>query len=174
MGMIRTFAIAVVLLVTVAACGETDETGDEPVDDATTTLPGGDDDGEVTSPSAEPGPYPVADLSVTVTHPDRDDISYRITCLGDTATVEPPTEGVGAETACTTLADQEAADRLVLGVPEGQVCTEQYGGPDEAAITGTLDEQPVDTVIDRTNGCGIDDWDRKLAGVLPPALGVTD
>jgi hypothetical protein len=174
MGMIRTFAIAVALLVAVTACGETDETGDEPVDDSTTTLPeDGGDDGGVTSTTGEPGPYPVADLSVTVTHPDRDDISYRITCLGDTATVEPPTDGVDAPTACTILATQEAADRLILGAPVDQVCTEQYGGPDEATITGTLDEEPVDTVIDRANGCGIDDWDRKLAGVLPPALGVT-
>jgi hypothetical protein len=174
MGMIRTLAIAVALLVAVTACGDTDEAGDEPVDNSTTTLPDDDgDDGGVTSPSAEPGPYPVADLSITVTHPDRDDISYRITCLGDTATIEPPTEGVDAAEACTTLASQEAADRLILGPPTDQVCTEQYGGPDEAAITGTLDDERVDTVIDRTNGCGIDDWDRKLAGVLPQALGVT-
>ena len=55
------------------------------------------------------------------------------------------------------------------------MCTEIYGGPDVAAITGTydgVDGPKIDTTIDRTNGCGIDEWDTLLSQVLPGALGV--
>lgn len=48
-----------------------------------------------------------------------------------------------------------------------------YGGPDVALVTGTLDEQPVDATADRTNGCGISDWDDLLGAVLPNPIGVT-
>ena len=51
------------------------------------------------------------------------------------------------------------------------MCTEIYGGPDVATITGDIDGAPVDTTVDRANGCGIDDWDTVLAGLLPPAVG---
>lgn len=133
-------------LIAVAACG-----GDEPI--------GG-------------GPFPVADLEVVVEHPDRDTISYQITCLGDTATITGEVD-LDDQAACEALAREDVQRRLIEGPPADQICTEQYGGPDTATITGTIDETPVDTVIDRTNGCGISDWDDLLADVLPPAVGVT-
>ena len=137
--------LTVLSAVALAACG-----GDEPI--------GG-------------GPYPVADLEVVVEHPDQETISYRITCLGDTATITGDID-IDDQAACEALAREEVQRRLIDGPPADQVCTEQYGGPDTATITGTIDETPVDTVIDRTNGCGISDWDELLAGLIPPALGV--
>jgi len=137
--------IAMMAVVMIAACGE-----DEPI--------GG-------------GPYPVADLEVVVEHPDRETISYRITCLGDTATITGDVD-LDEQTACEALSLPEVQQRLIEG-PTDEICTEQYGGPDTATITGTIDETPVDTVVDRTNGCGISDWDDLLADLLPPALGAT-
>ena len=118
------------------------------------------------------GPFPVADLEVVVEHPDRETISYRITCLGDTATITGDVD-LDDQAACEALAQPDVQQRLIEGPPADQICTEQYGGPDTATITGTIDETPVDAVIDRTNGCGISDWDHLLADVLPPAVGVT-
>ncbi len=155
--MIRRFCWAVALTTAVAACGGTTN-GD-------------------TSTSTDPpiaGPYPVADLSIVVEHPDRDTIEYRLTCLGDTATITPEAVDVDEQAACLTLADADVVSRLVEGPPTDRVCTEQYGGPDIATIKGTLDDQPVDTTVDRTNGCGISDWDDLLTDLLPPAVGVTD
>ena len=63
--------------------------------------------------------------------------------------------------------------RLVQGPPPDQVCTEIYGGPDVARVTGTIDDQPVDATIDRTNGCGIGDWDDLLGSILPNPIGVS-
>lgn len=133
--------------------------------------------GEDTNPSDEPiggGPYPVADLTVRVTNPDTGlDVTYRVSCLGDTATITGDEVEVTPERACETLSVGAAVDRLVNGPAADQICTEQYGGADLAEISGTIDEQAVDTSVDRANGCGIFDWDALLSGLLPPPVGVT-
>ena len=132
---------------------------------------GGDDDASDQAP-VEPekplgaGPYAVADLAVTYNHPDTGEIEYQFTCFGDTATLVGDIDGVDAAQACTTLTDAAVVDRLVNGATD-DVCTEQYGGPETAALAGTLDGQPVDTTVDRANGCGIGDWDGLLGPLLP-------
>jgi hypothetical protein len=118
--------------------------------------------------------YPVVDLEITVEHPERDAIVYQLSCQGDTVTVTGDDPGLDPAAACSSLADPEVMTRLIEGQPQDQICTEIYGGPDTATIVGTLDGRPVDTQIDRTNGCGIYDWDDLLGDVLPEALGVTD
>lgn len=141
----RLIIMAIAAAVTVAACGAEDPIGG--------------------------GPYPVADLEVTVEHPDRETVSYRITCMGDAATITGDID-LDELAACTALAIPEVQRRLMEG-PADQICTEQYGGPDTATIRGTIDEAPIDTIVDRVNGCGISDWDDLLADILPPAVGVT-
>lgn len=133
-----------------------------------------DDDGGTVGDDVISGPYPVADLSIVVEHPERATIEYRLRCLGDTATLEPEGTYVDAQAACLALANPAVVTRLVEGPPADQVCTEQYGGPDVATITGTIDDEQVDAAVDRTNGCGISDWDDLLSDLLPPALGVTE
>jgi hypothetical protein len=51
-------------------------------------------------------------------------------------------------------------------VPEGSVCTMQYGGSATARVTGTWAGRPVDATFDRGNGCQIARWDR-LVPLLP-------
>jgi len=43
---------------------------------------------------------------------------------------------------------------------EPRACTEIYGGPEKAHVTGTLDGEPVDVTIDRSDGCGIADYEK--------------
>ncbi len=47
-----------------------------------------------------------------------------------------------------------------------RVCTEIYGGPQWARIRGVVDGRSVDVIVNRANGCGIDDWE-SLRGVVP-------
>jgi hypothetical protein len=61
--------------------------------------------------------------------------------------------------ACAALAAE--ADALEP-VPPDTACTELYGGPEQARITGSLDGAPVDASLSRTNGCEIDRWERLL------------
>lgn len=156
---IRPVASIMSLLLIAVACGG--DTVDEP--DANTTS----------STALGAGPYAVADLSVQYTHPDRS-LSYRITCQGDTANLIGDPLEITAEQACVALAQPEIAQRLIDGPPEGQACTEIYGGPDVAEISGTLDGAAVQTTVDRTNGCGINDWDVLLSAILPSAIGATE
>ncbi|WP_371670398.1 SSI family serine proteinase inhibitor [Streptomyces sp. NBC_00289] len=51
-------------------------------------------------------------------------------------------------------------------VPDGSVCTMQYGGPATAHVTGTWAGRPVDATYDRGDGCRIARWDR-LVPFLP-------
>lgn len=168
-------------LVVLVACGS----------DAT-TVSAGDGSSEESSPETTVSPeeslpeeslplgggsYPVATFAVTVSHPEHDDITYEIVCLGDTATVVPGNgeSGISEIAACTTLGTDAARTRLIDGVPADQICTDLYGGADVARIVGEYDGVggiPVDATIDRSNGCGIADWDIVLAGVLPPSRGL--
>lgn len=178
-------SVAFALLFLAACSGEDTTVADGDGSDTTATQDPADgdsgdgdgDDGDADDGNDQPplgaGPYPVGTLEITITHPDADPLSYTISCLGDTATITPPVEGLNEQTACAALSDDATRTLLFDGPPADRICTEIYGGPDEATITGTLDEQPVDVVITRNDGCGIDDWDSTLAGVLPTALGVT-
>ncbi len=163
--MLKKFAVAAASLLFLAACGSESEpiaAGQDPEETTTTTE-------EILGA----GPYPIATLEFTVTHPDADTVTYTISCLGDTATVIG-IDSINDQNACAQLAKPEVKQRIVGGEPADMVCTEQYGGPDEAVITGTFDGEVVSTTITRNNGCGINDWDNLLKGVLPQALGVTE
>jgi hypothetical protein len=160
------FALISALAIALAACGG-GETTTEPTEPPATTTP-------TTPPTtvAPGGGQAIGTIDITITHPDADPVSYTIGCTGDAFPVTPEVEGVDGAAACDRLADPAVLDRLVNGVPADQICTEIYGGPDVAVITGSINNEAIDATIDRANGCGIDDWDTLLAGVLPPALGV--
>ena len=157
----RSPAVLLFFALVAAACGSSAVSGSGGTD---STIP----DGPLGA-----GPYAVATLDITVTHPEAGNLSYTITCLGDTATLLGDVP-ISAEQACTALAAADVRTRLVNGTPADRICTEIYGGPDVATIVGTHDGDPANITVDRSNGCGIDDWERLLAGILPPAIGITE
>ena len=55
-------------------------------------------------------------------------------------------------------------------VPPNQMCTQIYGGPQTARITGTWDGKAVDASLKRTNGCETARWD-ALRPLLPAGGG---
>ncbi len=68
------------------------------------------------------------------------------------------------EAACRAL--EENADTALPPVPPTRACTQIYGGPQTATITGTWGGDPVDAKFSRTNGCEISRW-AALKGLLP-------
>jgi hypothetical protein len=73
--------------------------------------------------------------------------------------------------------DSGAARRALLAhpaalrpVPKDQLCTQIYGGPATARVTGTWQGQPVASRFSLVNGCEIARW-RALTGLLPPPTG---
>lgn len=51
-----------------------------------------------------------------------------------------------------------AARRPFAPVPADMACTQVYGGPETATITGTWRGEPVDAAYRRTDGCEIARW----------------
>jgi hypothetical protein len=87
---------------------------------------------------------------------------YTLTCLGSVEGDLP-----GAEAACTHL--RGMADPFAP--PSTDVaCTEQYGGPQTARVTGLWGGRPVDLALSRTDGCRISQWD-ALGPLLPGPVG---
>ena len=69
--------------------------------------------------------------------------------------------------ACARLA---ALQNPFAPPPPDEICTDQYGGPEEALISGTYRGEPVSYELARTNGCEIGRFER-LGFLLPGAAG---
>ncbi|MFI8824123.1 SSI family serine proteinase inhibitor [Streptomyces sp. NPDC053431] len=94
------------------------------------------------------------------------DGTFELRCGGTPGGTHP-----AAENACKRLAQfaQDGADPFAP-VPADQMCTEQYGGPATAHITGHWKGRGVDARFSRANGCEIGRWE-NLRPVLPRVTG---
>ena len=112
---------------------------------------GGDED-----EAAAPVPQPAGGnaLSVVVTGAASQPIRMALRCGGDVRPARPCASAIAPR-------DPAAA------------CTQQYGGPERAQVSGTFDGKPVDVVITREDGCGIADYEALFAafGRQPPVAG---
>jgi hypothetical protein len=80
-----------------------------------------------------------------------------------------PTGGThpDAAAACSRLDEVAGEGRDPFSpVPSDRMCTQIYGGPATAHITGSWRGRAVDATFDRRNGCEIARW-RDLVPVLP-------
>jgi hypothetical protein len=84
-------------------------------------------------------------------------------------TLDPDGEGPqpqrSAEVSCAGAADCPAgAAGLEAGdfapVPAQTACTEIFGGPDTATVSGTIEGEAVEATLTRSNGCEIERFDR--------------
>jgi hypothetical protein len=114
--------------------------------------------------SAEPGAaggVPAAALTVTVRPQGPDGPAQR-------RTIECERLGPQAsEPACRRLAGLTAEQ--LAPVPAETACTQIYGGPGVARVSGELRGERVDARFELSNGCEIERWDRNrvLLGDAP-------
>nr|WP_254362969.1 SSI family serine proteinase inhibitor [Pseudarthrobacter phenanthrenivorans] len=128
----------------------------------TGTLPP-DAETSVPAPAPEPSAVPSgpgqgnAELAITVTPAEGEpEVNYTLVCAGGVPVAE--SEHPAADAACAAL--KENAGLLAPSAPAtDKVCTEQYGGPQKATVSGIVDGVPVDAAFSRTNGCEISAWD---------------
>jgi hypothetical protein len=108
------------------------------------------------APSGGPG-QGNAELSITVKAAAAEpEVHYTLVCVNGAA--DPESKHPSADAACAAL----KANAALLSPQvqrSDQACTEQYGGPQVAAVTGVVDGVPVEAAFARTNGCGIGAWD---------------
>ncbi|RAY14592.1 hypothetical protein DPM19_12540 [Actinomadura craniellae] len=121
---------------------------------------GGDDEAGTSPTAVSPTPAGASKLTVQV----RESASakprtWTLTC--DPAGGDHP----AAAQSCAALA---RAGRWYEPVPPSQMCTEIYGGPQSATVTGTWRGETVNASFNRKNGCEISRWSK-----IAPTLGAT-
>lgn len=138
--------------------GTADSSGPPTVIAPTTPAPS--PSGPITlEPMPSPSVLP-ATLTVTVDATGSGDpTSWTLTCDPAGGTHPDPLA------ACLTLGTAEGRAALDP-VPRDVACTEIWGGPQTATITGELDGATIDAELSRANGCEIARWD-----ALVPVLG---
>jgi hypothetical protein len=73
---------------------------------------------------------------------------------------------------CGGTCDVARLDEALTEDPE-RACTQQFGGPEKAHVTGTVNGRPVDITLARSDGCGIAAYEALFAsfGRKPPLAG---
>jgi hypothetical protein len=114
--------------------------------------------------TASPSPAAGDQLTITIDRGDgREPEEYTLVCDGTAEGTLPDPQA-----ACDHLTE---ADNPFVPIPADAVCTEIYGGPQTATITGTWRGTPVDLELSRVDGCRISQWD-ALGPLLPGPVGV--
>ncbi|NAZ77980.1 hypothetical protein GTQ99_21590 [Kineococcus sp. T13] len=113
-----------------------------------------------------PGAPAAADGELTVVLDDGAGTSttWTLTCSADGTAGGDHPDAAAACAALGALADPFAP------VPRGTACTQVYGGPQRASVSGRWAGRDVSATFERTDGCEISRWDR-LAALLQPGAG---
>jgi len=127
--------------------------GSTPSADAETTVPAPSPSAEF--PSAGPG-QGNAELAIMVTTAQgAKAVNYTLVCRDGVPAAE--SKHPKAAAACAAL-KQNAALLSPGPPPTDQACTQQYGGPQQATVTGSVDGKAVESKFSRTDGCQIAAW----------------
>ena len=160
-------ALVLVSVVGLSACSPG---GDTPSPSPTTTgtspataTPSPDTETTVPAPPPPPSSLPTAgpgkgnaELAIMVKPAESEPAqNYTLVCKDGAPAAESSHPSAAA--ACTALKDNPA---VLSPAPRktDQACTQQYGGPQEATVTGVVDDVPVDTSFARRDGCEIGLW----------------
>ncbi|GAA4663687.1 SSI family serine proteinase inhibitor [Kineococcus glutinatus] len=100
-------------------------------------------------------------LTVSVSDGGTGTRTWTLTCGPDGAPGGDHPDPAGA---CAALA---AVEQPFAPVPPDRMCTQVYGGPETATVTGRWRGQDVQAAFKRTDGCEIARWNR-LAALLQP------
>lgn len=106
-------------------------------------------------PATTASSEPTTSLEISVSEDGTTDTqAWSLTC-GPTGGTHP-----APEDACAFLA--ETSTDPFAPVSPDMMCTEIYGGPQTARVTGQWEGEEVDAEFSRTNGCEIARWDAAL------------
>ena len=81
--------------------------------------------------------------------------NYTLVCRDGVPAAE--SQHPSAAAACAAL-KANAALLSPAPRPTDKVCTQQYGGPQEATVTGSVDDRPVEATFSLRDGCEIAQW----------------
>jgi hypothetical protein len=119
--------------------------------------------GGAAAPGTASRSRPPDDLLVEIQRGDgRPAESYRLTC-GTTVTGNHP-DGAAA---CAHL---ESLAHPFAPIPADRMCSQIYGGPQTAHVTGRWNGTAVDLRLSRVDGCRVEQWN-SLGPLLPGPVG---
>lgn len=111
------------------------------------------------------------DLTITLTEaPGAGPRTFRLVASGST----PAPESTLPDSAAALAAVEQHGEQIFFALPDpNRVCTQQYGGPQLATVTGTFKGRTVNAAFSRTDGCEISRWDAlaPLFGALAGGTG---
>jgi hypothetical protein len=105
-----------------------------------------------------PAPSGQDELVIVARTGEAPTVTWRLTCNPPRGSHPDPA------TACRVLT--EHGDQALPAVPGNRACTQLYGGPETATITGRWRGRSLHSSFSRTNGCEIARW-TALTGLLP-------
>ncbi|PYI37851.1 serine protease inhibitor [Arthrobacter psychrolactophilus] len=77
------------------------------------------------------------------------------------------------DSAAALAAVEQHGEKIFFALPDPtRVCTQQYGGPEIAVVTGWFEDQEVNASFSRTDGCEISRW-QALAPLFGALAGST-
>ena len=121
------------------------------------------------SPTPGPGTAPPSSIELTIVlteSPGAAPLTFRLVSHGPTPDPSSTLPDPAAALAAVELGD----GKILFPVPDPRrVCTEQYGGPQTAVVTGWYKGRAVNTSFKRTDGCEIARW--QAAAPLLGGLG---
>ena len=109
--------------------------------------------------SAGPAQPQITDLTIVVWDGSGKTSTWRLTCDPPGGTHPDP------KAACRVLKTNGAA--ALPPVPKDKMCTQIYGGPETATITGIWEGRQILSSFARNDGCQISRW-KLMEGLLPP------
>jgi hypothetical protein len=114
-----------------------------------------------------------APVTLTVHYRDRAGAVHvaHLRCRGDSARADGYLRASGAHSACRQA--RKIATFLATRPDPTRICTQIYGGPQRAHVTGTIGARRIDRRFKRTDGCEIDDWQHAVPLVPRVRVGVT-
>ena len=117
-------------------------------------------EGPSSSSPLDPSPPAAAltDLTIVINNGSGETKTWRLTCDPPAGTHPNPAA------ACRALETNGAA--ALPPVAKDKACTQIYGGPETATISGTWQGERVISRFARTDGCQINRW-KLLEGLLP-------
>jgi hypothetical protein len=121
------------------------------------------------SPTAASSPAAATSDPVTLTiafsrQPGAPRSVAHLRCRGSRATADGFLRAVGARRACAHA--RGVARLFTTGPDPHRACTEIFGGPERALVTGKIGDRRVRRSFKRTDGCQVADWQRAMP-ILP-------
>jgi hypothetical protein len=93
-------------------------------------------------------------------------VTFTVSCLAHSISGNYPNKnatGLHPNTKAICAAIAKQGTRLFAPVPAGIACSQIYGGPETATITGTVKGRKINSAFRRTDGCQVARWNTARA-----------